>query len=442
MDRRRIIEVLSSWNFWGEGIETGIERSIYVNRICSYLKGVNKVVSIFGIRRAGKSYILRQVNKAISNRIGVKNVLYVNFEEMLFPVRLDKEFLIEVYEVYRDFIKPEKQPLIILDEVQEVKYWEKFVRSIHERNEARIIVSGSSAKLMAEEFETILAGRTITLEIYPLSFREFLMFKNIDLPENELLLRPRAIRGMLNYYLNFGGFPEIVLEESEGKRREIVRNYWETIVIKDIEKRFRVRSDVALRAVGRFLISNPSALISFRKISRSIEVPVKTVERFTKYFQVARVINLIPKFSFSVREQERAPRKNYLTDISFFTLLGFRFMENIGKIIENIVAVELLRRKNFTPEYEIYYWRDPQQHEVDFVVKKGAKIEHLIQVAYANDVDEIDRREIRSLIKASKQLGCRNMQIITWNLEDEIEYKGNKIKLTPLWKWLITSFPP
>ena len=188
MDRRRIIEVLSSWNFWGEGIDTGIERSIYVNRICSYLRGVNKVVSIFGIRRAGKSYILRQVNRAISNRIGAKNVLYVDFEEMLFPVRLDKEFLIEIYEAYRDFIRPKRQPLIILDEVQEVKYWEKFVRSIHERNEARIIVSGSSAKLMAEEFETILAGRTITFEIYPLSFREFLIFKNIDLPENELLL--------------------------------------------------------------------------------------------------------------------------------------------------------------------------------------------------------------------------------------------------------------
>ncbi|MEM5779450.1 MAG: AAA family ATPase [Candidatus Aenigmatarchaeota archaeon] len=198
MEKMKIIEILSSWNFWGEGIETGIKRDLYTQEILSSLEGVNKIISIFGIRRSGKSYILRQIAKEISKLKDSSNVLYVNFEEMKFPTNLNKDFLINVYEAYKEFIQPKGKPLIILDEIQEVKFWEMFVRSLHERNEANIIISGSSAKLMAEEFESILAGRCINFEILPLSFKEFLIFNNIEISERDILLKSSLFK-KLNY---------------------------------------------------------------------------------------------------------------------------------------------------------------------------------------------------------------------------------------------------
>ncbi|NHV99057.1 MAG: ATP-binding protein [Thaumarchaeota archaeon] len=438
MKKGQIMEVLSGWNFWGEGAEIGTKRGTYIQKITSYLNGVNKIISVFGIRRSGKSYILRQVAKEVSEAKSAEGVLYVNFEEMKFPAKLDKDFLIKIYEAYREFINFRGKPLIILDEIQEVSFWEKFVRSLHEKNEARIIVSGSSARLMAEEFESILAGRCISFEIFPLSFEEFLLFNGIEFSKGDIILKPALFKEWMTSYLKFGGFPEIVLEKNEEKRRRIVENYWETIVIKDIEKRFRIRADEYLRAVGRFLISNPSSLISIRGISREIETPLKTTERFTKYFQIARMTNFIDRFSFSVKEQERSPKKNYLTDISFFTLMGFRFIENLGKIMENVVAIELLRRRSlWSRELEVYYWKDYQQREVDFVLKEGMNVKKLIQVTYASGKDEIEKREIKSLIKAGEELRCKDLLIITWDYEDEIRVDNKIVKCLPLWKWLL-----
>jgi predicted AAA+ superfamily ATPase len=441
MEKRKIVEVLSSWNFWGNGIETGIERKLYTQKIASYLSGVNKIISVFGIRRSGKSYILRQVAKNISEAKTAEEVLYVNFEEMKFPAKIDREFLIKIYEAYKEFVNQKRKPLIVLDEIQEVNLWEKFVRSLHEKDEARIIVSGSSAKLMAEEFESILAGRCLSFEIFPLSFKEFLLFNGIEFSEKDVVLKPTVFKEQVVPYLKFGGFPEVVLEKNEEKRRSIVRDYWETIVIKDIEKRFKIRADEHLRAVGRFLISNPSSLVSIRGISREIETPLKTTERFLNYFQVARMTNFVSKFSFSIREQERSPKKNYLTDISFFTLAGFRLMENMGKIMENVVAIELLRRKSLeSRELEIYYWKDHQQREVDFVLKEGMSIKKLIQVTHASGRDEIEKREIRSILKASEELNCKDLLIVTWDYEDEIIVDNKIIKCSPLWKWLLEPY--
>ncbi|MFH7873655.1 MAG: ATP-binding protein, partial [Candidatus Aenigmatarchaeota archaeon] len=416
----------------------GIKRDLYTQEILSSLEGVNKIISIFGIRRSGKSYILRQIAKEISKLKDSSNVLYVNFEEMKFPTNLNKDFLINVYEAYKEFIQPKGKPLIILDEIQEVKFWEMFVRSLHERNEANIIISGSSAKLMAEEFESILAGRCINFEILPLSFKEFLIFNNIEISERDILLKSSLFKKLIIEYLKIGGFPEIVLEKNEEKRKRIVESYWETIIIKDIEKRYKIRADEYLRAIGRFLISNPSSLVNIRNISKTLETPLKTTERFVKYFQIVRMVEFIKRFSFSVKTQEKSPKKVYLMDISFFTLLGFRFMENLGRIMENCVAIELLRRKNYLyNNSEIFYFKDYQQNEVDFVLKEGLKIKQLIQVTYASSKDEIEKREIKALIKASNELKCKDLLLITWDYEDEIKVKGKKIKCLPLWKWLL-----
>ena len=432
----KILEVLSSWNFWGEGVETGIERNLS-EKIISLLSGVNKVIAVYGVRRAGKSYLLRQVAEKMSRKLGSKNVLYINFEEASFPVKMDVHFLIKVYETYLKHVSPDKKPVILLDEVQEVLGWERFVRTLNEKNEARVVISGSSSKLMAGEISDILSGRTIDIEVFPLGFEEFLIFKNF-----RDSLKIRAMKNFLFEYLRFGGFPEVVLEENRTKKLEIVRNYFRTIILKDVVLRYGIRREDMLESIARFIVSNPSAYLSIRKMSKSLQVPLKTTERYLTHLASSLLYYRLRKFSTSVREQDRSPMKIYLVDTSFFTASGFRISENTGRLMENLVAVELLRRRrHIKPETEVFYFRDSQQHEVDFVIKEGLKVKELIQVSYASSFDEVEHREIRALLKAGDLLKCRELKVITWDYEDEREVswfgRHGRIKFVPMWKWLL-----
>ena len=436
MKKEEIISVLSDWNFWGKGLDTGRERTFYLNRILSLLEGVEKVISVYGVRRSGKSFLLRQVAKELSEKIGKNNVLYVNFEE----VRLgsnDIKMLVEIYDAYREFIRPDKKPLLILDEVQEIKEWERFVRSLHEKNEARLIVSGSSAKLMSEDLATLLSGRDIPIEVFPLSFREFLEFKGVGASsEKDVIIRKFEIIQRLREYFEFGGFPEVVLEDEEEKKKAILRRYFETILVKDVERKFRVREKEKLEFLANFYITNVSSPITYTSVSKILNMPKKTVERFSSYLAASRALFFISRFSPTLKEQEKAARKVYSIDTGMSNAVGFRIFENYGKTMENIVAVELLRRFSTSPTVKIYYLK-VNEKEVDFVIKEGMRIKQLIQVSYVSSKNEISKREVDALLKASEKLKCNDLIIVTWDVEEQIEINGKIMKLVPLWKWLL-----
>ncbi len=439
MKKEEIISVLSDWNFWGKGLEIGIKRETYVREIIETLEGkVNKVVTIFGVRRSGKSYILRQVAKILSERHGKENVLYVNFEEVKFGPRMDEALLVKIFEAFREIVRPSAKPFLILDEVQEVKNWERFVRSLHEKGACRFVVSGSSAKLMSEELSTLLAGRSVEVEVFPLSFKEYLKFVGVEYPS--LSISREDLIAELRKYLEWGGFPEVVLSEKASQKRKILRGYFETILLKDVEKRFRIREREALEFLSHYYLTNISSLISFNRLSKFLKIPVKTVERFSKYLQTSRMIFFVNKFSFGLRERKISPRKVYSIDCGISNSIGFRFLENYGKLIENLVAVSLLRRLE-RPLTEIFYYKDYQQREVDFLIKEGLKIKQLIQVTYASSLDEIERREIKALTKAYDlfKKDRPELIIITWDLEDILKVNNKEIKLIPLWKWLLTK---
>jgi len=436
MKKEEIISVLSDWNFWGKGLDTGRERAFYLNRILSLLEGVEKVISVYGVRRSGKSFLLRQVAKELSEKIGKNNVLYVNFEEVRFGSN-DIKMLVEIYDAYREFIRPDKKPLLILDEVQEIKEWERFVRSLHEKNEARLIVSGSSAKLMSEDLATLLSGRDIPIEVFPLSFREFLEFKGVEASsEKDIIIRKFEIIQRLREYFEFGGFPEVVLEDEEEKKKAILRRYFETILVKDVERKFRVREKEKLEFLANFYITNVSSPITYTSVSKILNMPKKTVERFSSYLAASRALFFISRFSPTLKEQEKAARKVYSIDTGMSNAVGFRIFENYGKTMENIVAVELLRRFSTSPTVKIYYLK-VNEKEVDFVIKEGMRIKQLIQVSYISSKDEISKREVDALLKASEKLKCNDLIIVTWDVEEQIEINGKIMKLVPLWKWLL-----
>lgn len=438
MNKSEIISVLSGWNFWEREIDAGIKREQLGKTLDVVKSRVNKILIINGVRRCGKRFLAKQIVKEISKVVGSKNTLIVNFEEVAFDELLTEKFMLKVFEAYKEIVRADKKPLIVLDEVQEVKNWEKFVRSVHEKDEAKIIVTGSSSKLMSEEFATLLTGRTIEIKLFPLSFAEFLKFNNIEIKEQfEALIKKEELIKLLREYVEFGSFPEVTLESNEKLKKEIARKIYEDSLFKDVAKRYRIRNIVKLETLAKYYLSNISSPITFNRISKFLKLPVKTVELYSKYLETSNLLFFLKRFSFSVKMQENSPRKVYAVDVGLPNTIGFRFLENYGKLMENIVTIELLRKKfYFSPLFEVYYYK-ANDKEVDFVLKEGLKIKQLIQACYNIEDFNVKERELNALVKASKELKCKNLLVITWDYESVEEFKNKKIKFLPLWKWLL-----
>ena len=439
MRKEEILEILADWNFWAKELNnTGIERESYVQKLLALLTKTNQIVCISGVRRAGKSTLITQVARELARSVGAENTLIVNFEDERFYER-NLPTLRQIYDTYLERVRPGQRPFVFLDEVQEVEGWERFARGIHERNEARLAVSGSSARLLSSEFATLLTGRHVTFHVYPLNFREFLRFRNLDLTsEVEALARRVQIKQLLGEYMEFGGFPEVVLSQ---EKRRILLSYFESIITRDVAERFRVREREKLRVLAKYYLTNISSPMTFNSVSRFLGLPLATVERFSEYLETANLVFFIKRFSFSLKEQEKAPRKTYSIDVGLSNSVGFRFTMHLGKLMENLVAISLRVRQSFDPELEVYYWRDPLGKEVDFVVKEGLRVKELIQVCRDPSDPETRRREIKGLVKAMGGFGLKEGLVLTEDFEDEEEVDGKRIVYRPLWKWLLQAQP-
>jgi len=437
MEKTRIVEVLSRWNFWSRDLDVGIPRKSYVDELLKFVK-TDKIVSILGVRRSGKTTLMKQmVKNLIEAGTDRNNTLIVNFEEPEFE-GADVNFLQRIYDAYLEILKPPGKPFVFLDEIQNVERWERFVRALNERKEAFITVSGSSSKLLSEELATVLTGRQIYFEVFPLSFREFLSFERMEIGGmREILLNSSRIRSFFREYMEVGGFPEIVLNKDPDYRTRTSRSYYEDIIGRDVVQRFKVRKSDKLKALARFYLTNISSPISFNRISGFLRLPTETVRRFSFYLETANLIFFIKRFSWSVKEQENSPRKVYSADVGVSNTVGFRFRENLGKVAENLVAVELRRKRAQNPNLEIFYWRDLRQREVDFVIKEGLKVKELIQVCWDVSEPETKRREVKALMKAMDEFGLQEGSVLTEDFEGEEKIGKKKVVYKPLWKWLL-----
>lgn len=429
------IDVLEKWNLWKGDIETGVKRHSYVERALKFLEP-NVILAIIGVRRSGKSFIMRQIAKELAKNDYDKNsLLIINFEDPELEGTTVKE-LDKIFLDYKVSLSPKKLPVVFLDEVHNVQKWEKWARTMHELGKAKLIVSGSSANLLNGELATVLTGRYLDIEVFPLSFKEVLEFKGIQIKDLlDMISQKEDILRAFREFIEFGGFPEVVLEKT---KRELLIKYVDNIIYKDILLRYKIKRIDELRALAKFYLSNPSSSITFNSISKSIKISDDTVALFSSYFENAYLIFFVTKFSFSVKDQEKSPKKVYVIDQGLSNSFGFKFSENFGKLMENCVAIELRRKKGLNPNFEFYYWKDYSQKEVDFVIKEGLDIKQLIQVTYASSKDEINKREIKALLKASKELKCNNLVVVTWDHENEETVNKKKIKFIPLWKWLLT----
>ncbi len=401
-----------------------------------------KAITIIGPRRAGKTFYLYDLMRTFKD-IERERMIYINLEDdRLLPLELSDlgRLLDAYYEMYPDNRK--RMVYLFLDEVQNVDGWELFVRRKLDERNIRPFITGSSSKLLTKEIATSMRGRSLSYLILPFSFFEFLRARGVEIDEYPTSEKRSLIMRDLRDFLEFGGFPEVALEDDEDIKIRILKDYAEVMLIRDIVERHNVRNIKVLRMLFHALLGSFAKQFSAHKFhnslrSQGIKVSKNTIYEYFQYFEDTFSLFPIRRFSLSLREKEQSLPKIYMIDNGYATKLGFRSSLNIGRLMENTVAIEWFRRMSEDPMLEVFYWRDSRGKEVDFVIKKGVDIKELVQVCY--DIEEYDTRlrEIAALEKASEELDCKDLRIITWDRSDEETVNGKRISFVPLWKWLL-----
>ena len=436
MDKEQIIEALLPWNFWEKSFDTGIIRDEYLQKINRYLK-TDEIIAITGVRRSGKSTILLQLlAELIAQNIPRANTLYVNFEDPKFYNFLAIDLLDQIWQTYHDFLKPEGKVYLVLDEIQRVKGWEHWVRAKYDRKEkVKIFATGSNAELLSSEFSSVLTGRHLQVQVMPLSFREFLRFHQVEIQREKfwLVRNKNRLQNLCGQYLKMGGFPKVVLTEDERLQKELLSQYFSDILTRDIAERYKVKDVGKLKNLALFYSTNFTRSYSFNKVKKVAEIPLSldSIHRFSRYLEAAFLVNFIPRFSYSLKNQMQAQRKVYLVDNGIHSAVAFKFSEDKGKLLENAVFQHLKCGGK-----DIYYFSEKK--EVDFLCREGLQTTELINVCYHLEDRETFLREISALIEAMKYFKLKNSTIVVGEGENKmITEQGFNISIVPFYQWAL-----
>ena len=368
---------------------------------------------ITGPRRAGKSFFAMHALKEGS--FG-----YANFDDEKLAETKDYDDILNA--ISQAYGSPK---YIFFDEIQNLPKWELFVNRL-QRQGYNLVLSGSNSNLLSMELASHLTGRHIPITLLPFSFAEFLDFKGKELTESEK-------RAWLEQYMIYGGYPEPLVKNIDYK--EYLSALLSSTIYKDIVKRHKVRKPQAIEGLALYLLSNIAREFSYNTLATLTKCKsVHSVERYMGFLEETFLFFTIGRLSFSAKESINSGKKIYCIDNGLVYAKSMTLSPDKGRLYENLVAIALKNKAR-----EAYYWKNAQQEEVDFAVREGHNVVQLIQVcASCNDMPE---RESRALIKASAELKCDNLLVITEQdeIEKTISWFGveKKIKFMPLWKWLL-----
>lgn len=421
-----ILEILAKLNPWWSGKEfnTGIIREDYLEKIKKYLK-TREIIIMAGVRRSGKTTLLFQTIKyLIEKGVDPEQILFVNFDEA--DIASLENPIKAALDTYRQEVwDGEKPTYLIFDEVQSADGWERWAKSIYDEKKHQLIISGSSSHLLDNKLATLISGRYIKINIFPLDFKEFLRFKNLEYTKRlDIILNKNKIIRILREYLLEGGFPRIALEEDGTLKREMLKNYYESIVYRDILLMHNVRQTKLMKDLIYYLISNFTGSYSYKKVSEILSADFSTIKEYLAYIEESRAFFELSMFSYSLKMQTRNNRKIYCIDNGLRNAVSFKFSRDEGRLAENLILVELKRQ-----EKDVYYWKN--KGEVDFIVKNNDQSLTAVNVSYTND---INKRETDALIEFKK--GFRKTKDLIMITKD-LEKKEKGIKFIPLWKWLL-----
>ncbi len=412
---RDAVEALRRWNAWEKPLDAGIERRDYLDLLP--LRS-DVIVLLEGPRRAGKTYIARQViNRLIEEGVPPKNTLFVNFEDPQLYCRSGRE-LLELFDIYRNYLQPDENEKIfmVLDEVQEVQDWSRAVYVLREQG-VKIFITGSSGSIRKKQLSRQLIGRYMHFFILPLSFGEYLLFKGLRIEREYDFVKHRGeVEQLFEEYLQFGGFPEVAFMDKKEEKLLWLQDRFEDLLRKDILARTPARKPFAVIKLARYLLSHTGVPFTFTALERQLggELSNDSIKKYIEEFSDAFLLKVLRQLWPKMKEQVRSPRKPYAFDTGLVHAVAFRIYEIKGRLLENLVLLELLRRKLRNSAIELFYWKDPASgKEVDFVVKEGERVTELVQVCWNLEDESTWQRERDALFSASKKLKCSNLTIVT-----------------------------
>lgn len=410
-----------------EQFETFMARDRGVQReVLSSLGGAvhsSQIMIITGLRRVGKSTLLAQ----IADKYFKDGFYFVNFEDERFLNFRVNDFDL-LHETLISLFGEKK--VFLLDEIQNVPEWERFVRRLHDEG-YKFVVTGSNASLLSQELGTRLTGRSIRIELFPFSFREFLLFKKEKISDLKVLTTSQKGRllKLVNEYVIYGGIPDSL----KYPELEIHKTLYDDVLYRDVATRYKLENMKSLKELAFFLVSNISSLISFNKLKELLKLgSVNTIKSYIDYLENSWLFFVINKYAYSVKEQQIAAKKVYSVDTGLAKSVGFSFSDNEGKLMENMVFLQLKRKYQ-----DIYYYKTGEEYEVDFFLPKERI---LIQVSKRFDMQDLKGREMRALLAAAnEQKEPVELVIVTERDKFELKQDGFRIKVSPLYEWLLNN---
>ncbi|MBU6389676.1 ATP-binding protein [Patescibacteria group bacterium] len=398
--------------------DLGVRREI-LPQINNFLQAPYILV-VTGLRRVGKSTLLAQIAREY-----LKDEYYfVNFEDerlLNFQVQdfdLLHETLISLFGEKTTFL---------FDEIQNVPQWERFVRRLHDQG-FKFIVTGSNASLLSQELGTRLTGRSVRVELFPFSFREFLQFRKVTLPDMTVLTTTEKglFLKLAGDYLRWGGIPDALKYPG----LDIHKTLYDDVLYRDIAARYQIDNVRSLKELAFYLVSNISSPVSFNKLKELLKLgSVNTVKNYVDYLENSWLFFIANKYAYSVKEQQIAAKKVYSIDTGLIQSVGFSFSKNIGKLMENAIFLDLRRKGQ-----DIHYYKTERDFEVDFFLPKENAF---IQVAQNFDRAETRERELRALVEAAAEHQNAELTVITESDRETIVNKNTTIKIVPLYEWLL-----
>ena len=369
---------------------------------------------ITGPRRVGKSVFALLMLQG-------KNFAYLNFDDNQLLEKWDEDLAMSALDdVYPDY------DFMLLDEIQNLPDWDLWVSKLYRRGK-NLIITGSNAKMLSSEMATVLTGRYLQIEMLPFSLEETMSWKNISTDREEQAAQ--AIM-LADDYMRNGGYPETIPSRSITK--SYLSTLFDSILLKDVAQRHKVRNTTDLYNLATYLLSNFCNPISANELAGELGMSsVATTKKFCDYLNEPYLFFYLPRFNNKLKLMNKAPKKVYVVDNGFVQSTAFNLSENLGRLLENQVFVELLRR-GYIPGQTLFYYRTRNDKEVDFVTRKGAKVEQLIQVCYDMTSEKTRKRELDALAEAAEELHCDNLLIITNSQEEKIEWKRTVILVTSI----------
>lgn len=390
-----------------------------------------EVIFISGIRRSGKSTLMSLAAKELLAKWGImkSNILFINFEDERF-INFTSEGFEKLYQTYLEIENPTGKKYLFFDEIQNINGWERWINRLNEFEDVKIFITGSNASLISSSISTSLTGRNRQIQNQTFSFKEYLWLLGVEMNERDYYLPERVIgiKRAFENYIKLGGFPEVL----KNVDITLAEQYFKDTIHRDVVSRYNIRNVKEIRELSLYLITNSGCLASYESLRNAIGAKNgTTIKNYLTILEDVYLIGSLSLYDFSLKKQLYNPDKYYVNDIGFYYAVGFRFSENIGRVLETMVFQQLLRKG-----LDIYYWKSIKGSEVDFLVSSSNKKKEAIQVTYSLTQDNLARETI-GLESLSEQFGGIDKLILTYDEEKTIKLSTGEVRVMPVWKWLL-----